>query len=67
MDREEEIRQIAYQIWEYEGCPDGRDVECWLKAEAIFGEREDRDSASSRLANQKEQPRRRGKRVLRLM
>ncbi|MBI4488263.1 MAG: DUF2934 domain-containing protein [Deltaproteobacteria bacterium] len=38
MQREEEIRLIAYQIWEEEGRPQGRDVEHWLKAEAIWRE-----------------------------
>ncbi len=39
MGREEEIRLIAYQIWEEEGRPQGRDVENWLKAEATWRER----------------------------
>ncbi len=39
MTREEEIRIIARDIWEKEGCCDGRGVEQWLKAEAIWKER----------------------------
>jgi len=35
-DREEEIRLIAYRIWEEEGRPHGRDWEHWRKAEAIW-------------------------------
>lgn len=31
---EERIRQRAYEIWEQEGRPDGRDREHWLRAEA---------------------------------
>lgn len=27
------IRQRAYQIWEEEGCPQGRALDHWLKAE----------------------------------
>jgi hypothetical protein len=36
MEREEQVRRLAYSIWEEEGCPDGRNVEHWLKAEAIL-------------------------------
>jgi len=36
MGREEEIKLIAYRIWEEEGCIDGRDCEHWLRAEAIW-------------------------------
>jgi hypothetical protein len=28
------IRRRAHQLWEEEGCPPGRDVEFWLRAEA---------------------------------
>ena len=40
MGREDEIRLIAYAIWEEEYCPDGRDCEHWLTAEAVWEERE---------------------------
>jgi len=33
---DEEIRQIAYQLWQDEGCPDGRHLEHWVKAESIW-------------------------------
>jgi hypothetical protein len=36
MNREDEIRLIAYSIWEQEGCPNGRDYEHWLRAEALW-------------------------------
>ena len=36
MGREEEIKLIAYNIWEEEGCPNWRDCEHWLRAEAIW-------------------------------
>ncbi len=39
MHHYEEMRQIAYRIWEEEGHPDGRDWEHWFKAEAIWHER----------------------------
>lgn len=38
MGREDEIRLIAYNIWEEESCPNGRDCEHWFKAEAIWEE-----------------------------
>lgn len=41
MGREEEIRLIAYQIWEEELRPQGRELDHWLKAEAIWRERHD--------------------------
>jgi len=38
MEREEEIRLIAYRIWEEEGRPQALDFEHWLKAEAMWRE-----------------------------
>ena len=32
MNREEQIRQRAHQIWEEEGRPEGRDAEHWARA-----------------------------------
>jgi hypothetical protein len=40
MEREDEIRLIAYQLWEAEGCVNGRDYENWYRAEAIWEERQ---------------------------
>jgi len=31
---EHRIRERAYALWESEGCPEGRDTEFWLRAEA---------------------------------
>jgi hypothetical protein len=28
------IRQRAYELWQDDGCPEGRDTDYWLKAEA---------------------------------
>jgi hypothetical protein len=36
MEREDEIRIVAYRMWEQEGRRDGRDCEHWLKAEVIW-------------------------------
>ena len=46
MGREDEIRAIAYRIWEEEGCVDGHDVEHWLKAEQIWENEQARKAAS---------------------
>ena len=50
MGREDEIRLIAYSIWEEESCPDGRDCEHWLMAETIWEERGKSDRAAARNA-----------------
>lgn len=39
-DRDEEIRQIAYHLWLDEGCPHGRHLDHWHKAETIWRERQ---------------------------
>ena len=39
-NREEEIRQIAYLLWLDEGCPHGRHLDHWLKAESIWWEQQ---------------------------
>jgi hypothetical protein len=40
MGKEDEIRIIAYSIWEQEGCIHGHDCEHWLKAEVIWEEKQ---------------------------
>ena len=35
-NRDEETRQLAYKLWQEEGCPDGYDVQHWLKAETVW-------------------------------
>lgn len=47
--REDEIRQIAYQLWLDEGCPHGRHLDHWFKAESIWREQQ--------VAKQPERPR----------
>ena len=36
IDRDREIRQLAYTIWQESGCPHGSDLQHWLKAEEIW-------------------------------
>jgi hypothetical protein len=40
MKKDDEIRLIAYSIWEQEGCLDGRDCAHWFRAEAIWEQRQ---------------------------
>jgi hypothetical protein len=35
MDKEEEIRKVAYELYERSGRVPGREIENWLKAEKI--------------------------------
>jgi len=30
IERDEQIREIAYRIWQEEGCPAGSEVEHWF-------------------------------------
>jgi hypothetical protein len=36
MSQKEEVQSIAYKLWEEEGRPQGREVQHWLAAEAIW-------------------------------
>ncbi len=40
MRRENEIKLIAYKIWEEEGCFDGHDCEHWFRAEGIWEQKQ---------------------------
>ena len=40
MHHEQEVQLIAYHIWEEQGHPHGCDVEHWLKAEAVWQEKQ---------------------------
>ena len=46
MGREEEVKTLAYRIWEEEGCCDGHDFDHWLKAEVIWEDRQKNEAAS---------------------
>ncbi|HEU4344338.1 MAG TPA: DUF2934 domain-containing protein [Candidatus Binatia bacterium] len=60
MEREEQIRCLAYSIWEKEGYPHGRQFEHWLTAETIW-ESENREKVNEKngLLQQKEKRARR--------
>jgi len=51
MHHNEEIKLIAYRIWEEQGRPDGHDLEHWLKAEAISREKPGQQALPSRTAS----------------
>ena len=38
INRDEEIRRLAYRFWQEAGCPNGDELQHWLKAEAIWPE-----------------------------
>jgi len=40
MVTEEQIRKLAYAIWEQEGRPEGKDLEYYFRAKKILEERE---------------------------
>ncbi len=40
MEREQEIRCVAYELWRVEGQPEGRALDHWLKAMQILEQRE---------------------------
>lgn len=40
MAREDEIKLIAYNLWEEEDCPDNKECEHWYRAELIWQEQQ---------------------------
>ena len=38
---EQRIQERAYEIWERAGCPEGKSVEHWLRAEAEIAAEEE--------------------------
>jgi hypothetical protein len=47
--KDDEIRLIAYSIWEQEGCLEGRDCAHWFRAEAIW---EQQQKPTAKIKNQ---------------
>jgi hypothetical protein len=45
MPTEEQIRELAYSIWEREGRPDGKDVDHYMRAKQILEARETEKAA----------------------
>ena len=46
MPREDEIRLIAYNIWQEESCVHGKDCEHWLRAEVIWEEQQKKQASA---------------------
>ena len=51
MGKEDEIRLIAYNIWQQDGCCDGHDCEHWLRAEAVWEEKRKEKTFSVKAAS----------------
>jgi hypothetical protein len=52
MGREDEIRMMAYCIWEGQNYCNGNDIENWLKAEAIWEQSNKGNPASKNIKAQ---------------
>ncbi len=48
MAREDEVRLIAYNLWEKEGCTSDRDCEYWYRAESIWEQQHQHEPAAAR-------------------
>ena len=46
-DRAQRIREIAYDLWDKEGQPEGRHDEFWLRAEMLLEQDENLPEASA--------------------
>ena len=38
--KDNKIKEIAYSLWESNGCPQGKDLEFWLDAEKMYEKNE---------------------------
>jgi hypothetical protein len=61
MGKEDEIRLIAYSMWEEEGCQDGHDCEHWIRAEAIWEEKQKNEATSTKTKTKSKQTTKQGK------
>lgn len=64
MGREDEIRLIAYKIWEEESCLDGKDCEHWLRAETIWEQHRNQKALEKNTKVPVKQPTKQSARVL---
>ena len=48
-DSEHRIRERAYQLWEEEGRPEGRDIEYWERARCLIGIEDNADAAHGQI------------------
>jgi hypothetical protein len=45
MAKQDEVKLIAFRIWQDDGCCDGRDMEHWLRAEAVWEQQQRKPEA----------------------
>jgi hypothetical protein len=64
MGREDEIRLIAYSIWEEESCPNGRDCEHWFRAELIWEQKQKQKAVAKRTETRLKQAAKQGSKVM---
>jgi hypothetical protein len=62
MSKDNEIRAIAYRIWEEEGRPEGREIEHWRRAEAIWQEQSAQSATEAEATDPTSKPVQRRKR-----
>ena len=55
MGKEDEIKLIAYSIWEQEGCRHGHDCEHWIRAEVIWEEKQKQSAVSGDIKTEPKQ------------
>ena len=55
MARADEIRMIAYNLWEKEGCLNGKDCEHWFRAEAIWKDQQKPEPTAASVKTQSKQ------------
>lgn len=51
MATEEEIKGLAYTLWEEDGCPDGKDQEHYFTAEQMLAAADRAEDESSNFTN----------------
>jgi hypothetical protein len=62
MARDDEIRTIAYYIWQEDGCVHGHDCEHWIRAEAIWeDQRRQQPAAKTEIAGPRKSPQKKQK------
>ena len=64
MGREDEIRLIAYKIWEEGSCLDGKDCEHWLRAETIWEHQQNQNALEKNIKVPAKQPSKQSTKVL---
>ena len=64
IDRDDEVRQLVYRIWQEAGCPAGAELQHWLKAEEFWLEQHSPENRTKPSKGSKPRPNRAVKRDL---